>query len=97
MTVIDSNFDDILHLQFQKLLEYMKKFWLGKIGVEGISVFMAPNACRTNNAVESWHSKLKQEVGAHPSVWNLIGSHLSSMNEPNSLNVCYSCGTAWAR
>ena len=40
-----------------RLLNYVKDFWLKEIGAARLSVYLVPN--RTNNAVESWHRSLK--------------------------------------
>lgn len=74
MIIFEILYDSITLLQFLPLLEYIDEYWLGTVGAAEFSVFRAP--CRTNNSVESWHAELKEEVGPHPSTWNLIGAIL---------------------
>ncbi|XP_039276463.1 uncharacterized protein LOC111048411 isoform X4 [Nilaparvata lugens] len=56
-----------LEEEFRVILEYMENFWIGFIGVNGMSVADKPH--RTNNALEGFYSRLLELAGAHPGVW----------------------------
>lgn len=56
-----------------RLLVLVNKFygyWAGVVGVENLSVFEAPH--RTNNHLESFHSKLLAVCGVHLDVFKFI-------------------------
>ena len=58
---------------FNRLLNYVKDFWLKKIGAARLSAYLVPN--QTNNAVESWHRSLNRKmVGKHLTLWRFLGS-----------------------
>ena len=58
-------------LKLEKLKQYFKKRWLTRITPEELSVYELNFA--TNNAAESYHSKLKSIVKTcHPRIWTFM-------------------------
>ena len=54
--------------------DYFQRTWIsGNYAPTTWNVHESYNACRTNNHIEGWHSKLKKVVGkAHPNVYKLV-------------------------
>ena len=59
-----------LAFQFLPFVNYIRREWLGVVGVESLSLYRAP--CRTNNSVESNNAFLGRETKAHGPVWELM-------------------------
>ena len=69
----DSDFDLLIISPLKKLFDYVKKFWLERVGATRFSVFLENH--RTNNVVESWHRSLNRKmVGKHLNIWKFIGN-----------------------
>lgn len=49
---------------------YFQNFWLQRIGGGGFSVFSIAN--RTNNIIESYHSRLLHRMAVHPTAWDFM-------------------------
>ena len=63
-------------VQLQKLLRYYKKQWLSRIASEELSIFELNIS--TNNASESYHSRLNSMIkNSHPRIWTFM----STLNE----------------
>ncbi|XP_060878644.1 uncharacterized protein LOC132951000 [Metopolophium dirhodum] len=52
------------------LNNYIRGFWIEQIGPEKFSVFREDH--RTNNYLESFHSTLLKQMGAHPNIWDFL-------------------------
>ena len=67
------DFEGHVTVAVKKLFDYMKTFWLTRIGASRFSVFVESN--RANNSVESWHRSLNRKlIGKHLGIWKFIGS-----------------------
>ncbi|XP_039293612.1 uncharacterized protein LOC120353566 [Nilaparvata lugens] len=64
--ILEGNLDQRL----RNLVDYIRRFWVGVVGVETLSTFEAPR--RTNNHLESFHSRLLEAFGINLDVWNFI-------------------------
>ena len=63
--------DNITMMKLDKLSKYFKKRWVNQISSEELSIFELDIA--TNNAAESYHSKLKTMIKtAHPRIWTFL-------------------------
>ncbi|KAA0185368.1 hypothetical protein HAZT_HAZT004167 [Hyalella azteca] len=49
---------------YTTFVRYLRRFWLGAVGAEVVSVYGQPR--RTNNAVESFHRILSKNIAPHP-------------------------------
>lgn len=49
---------------------YIRGFWIEQIGLERFSVFGEDHP--TNNYLESFHSTLLKQMGAHPNIWDFL-------------------------
>ncbi|XP_043282398.1 uncharacterized protein [Venturia canescens] len=56
--------------QLNPLCDYYARYWLGIVKPEGFSVYGL--SCRTNNIVESYHSRLKHRIEARPGPWDFV-------------------------
>ncbi|XP_039297850.1 uncharacterized protein LOC120354569 [Nilaparvata lugens] len=56
--------------RLQNLTAYVRRFWVGVIGVESLSTFGC--ARRTNNDLESIHAKLLCAFGVNLDIWSFI-------------------------
>lgn len=64
---------DLNMIKLQKLKKYFKKRWLSQIEPGELSVYSLNIA--TNNAAESYHSKIKSLVRTcHPRIWTFIAT-----------------------
>jgi len=62
---------------YKKFINYFKKYWLGIVGAENLSVYN--HAHGTNNSAESLHAGLKRHIRSHnPNVWTFLG-HLNDI------------------
>ena len=60
-------------MKLDKLKKYFKKRWLNQISSEELSIFELDIA--TNNAAESYHSRLKSMIKtSHPRIWTFLGT-----------------------
>ena len=60
-------------MKLDKLKKYFKKRWLNQILSEELSIFELDIA--TNNAAESYHSRLKSMIKTnHPRIWTFLGT-----------------------
>jgi len=57
---------------FPAFLRYLRRFWLGAVGPEVLSVYGQPR--RTNNFVESFHRVLSRAVPPHPNALLFLGN-----------------------
>lgn len=60
----------LVHRRVGPVINYFNNFWLDRIGPMGFSVFGL--AMRTNNCIESYHSRLLHRLGVHPTAWAFI-------------------------
>ncbi len=82
-----STFEVSQHLQSQnkKLTKYIRRFWLGTITPDKLSVFDLPRG--TNNDLESFHAQLKARIKTHqPNPWSFLG-HLNNLISDVSLDI----------
>lgn len=63
--------ENLLSEALARVFLYARRFWLGRVGAQRLSVFRLPN--RTNNCVESFHSKLLAALGPHLNIFEFIG------------------------
>ncbi|XP_063901315.1 uncharacterized protein LOC135120914 [Zophobas morio] len=58
-------------INLSRLIQYVKRFWMRRIGVDRISVSGLPR--RTNNNIECFHNRLKDKFKkAHPNIWKFL-------------------------
>lgn len=60
-----------MRASFEAFLNYFEMFWLNTVTPEIFSVYGLEN--RTNNYIESYHRKLNQVMGPHPTIWQFSG------------------------
>ncbi len=85
--LFSTTFDISIHFQSQnkKLIKYIRRFWLGTITPEKLSVFDLPRG--TNNDLESFHAQLKARIKTHrPNPWSFLG-HLNNLMSDVSLDI----------
>ena len=66
-------------LTLYPLFGYINRFWLRQIGAEQLSLYNRP--FRTNNAIESFHSRLKRIMGVHPNIYIFVQKLIQIANE----------------
>ncbi|XP_039296716.1 uncharacterized protein LOC111057354 [Nilaparvata lugens] len=59
-----------LDRRLQNAVAYVRRYWVGVIGVESLSTFQAPR--RTNNYLESFHSRMLAAFGVNLDIWSFI-------------------------
>ena len=63
--------DNNIKMKVDKLAKCFKRLWLNRISSEELSIFDLDIA--TNNAAESYHSKLKTIIKTvHPNIWKFL-------------------------
>ncbi|XP_039299893.1 uncharacterized protein LOC120355509 [Nilaparvata lugens] len=59
-----------LDRRLQNAVAYVRRYWVGVIGVESLSTFQAPR--RTNNHLESFHSRMLAAFGVNLDIWSFL-------------------------
>ncbi|XP_039278391.1 uncharacterized protein LOC111053797 [Nilaparvata lugens] len=68
--IIDYINEGEMDARLQNLTAYVRRFWVGVIGVESLSTFGC--ARRTNNDLESFHAQLLCAFGVNLDIWSFI-------------------------
>lgn len=69
-------------LQLNVIIEYVERFWMLRVGPHNFSTFSEPR--RTNNSLESFHSRLVSLMGNHPNIWSFIRTLLKLSNKSST-------------
>ncbi|XP_039299360.1 uncharacterized protein LOC111044042 [Nilaparvata lugens] len=62
--------EGLLDHRLTRVIAYVRRYWVGVIGVESLSTFQAPR--RTNNHLESFHTRMLAAFGVNLDVWSFI-------------------------
>ncbi|XP_043276879.1 uncharacterized protein [Venturia canescens] len=67
---LKNRLSDAVKRRLRSFNDYYARYWLGIVKPEGFSVYAL--ACRTNNIVESYHSRLQHRMESRPGAWDFV-------------------------